>query len=135
MAYTLPGTVPSLDSDNVAMLEASDDPLLPSFTEVCGTKGEHATVGLILEATPCCCLRLVDCAAGTPPACITRWRSCLWHAFFLLVNGVSVLTCKAVCLEIAKARSASDSSVHLWLAHIDVKNSLLSSGVPLIHHD
>ena len=80
-------------------------------------------------------LYLHDILPGTPAAKIRAWRSRIRGAWLIKVDGVQVSTVSDVHNIMARLAKDKTPNCTLLMAHSDIKDGLVESGIPQINSD
>ena len=139
-----------VSTDDVAIIHNMTTDVEPPFNITMGTdpfddiveieiatRGEHPTLGLILESNDDIGqrLQLTTCATSTPAARMPRWRSTLRHSFPLSI-GTTPITCKQDIEQAVNiARKNKQSTIKCKFGVIEKIAMHPQTGVPIVFHD
>ena len=143
-----PTTKPSLDHEmmlkhditrkDMMMIYLSPHPFRNSFEEVFRLRffdsTKYPTAGLVLTENNGR-LYLHDIQPSTPAAKIRAWRSRIRGAWLIKVDGVEVSTVTDVQSIMARLAKDKTPRCTLLMAHSDIKDGLVESGIPQINSD
>ena len=150
MLYTGPtsNNKPSLDHEvmskhdisrkDVMMIYLSPHPFRNSFEEEFRLKyfdnQKHPTAGLVCKENNKR-LYLVDILPSTPAAKIRAWRSRIRNAWLIAVDGEEISTIGELELVMTRLAREKSPTCRLLLAHSELKDGLVESGIPQINVD
>ena len=101
------------------------------------TKGDHSTLGLILQTNDTMGNRpqLQACLPSTPAARIPKWRSLLRNSFPTTIDGKRITTEHDVVEAVHQAHSKNKPTITCSFSIIDEVAMHPQQGVPIIYHD
>ncbi len=79
--------------------------------------------------------KLIDIKPATSASRIKRWRSELRDAYITAINGIAVQSIDDIKHHLAKARSASESSIKIGFSTIQKQAMHPQLGIPQLYHD
>ena len=124
------------NTDTSSLIELCNDMNGPTIKIDLKVKGNHRTLGLIVDDDALIDqVTLFHCQRGTPAARIKKWRSTLRHAKIIDINGQVIRSKDDIIDIISEARTKKQQSVQITFRTTEPIPINPSSGIPSLYHD